>query len=626
MNVRIEPESGELFAKGKFKVITEDRSRREFDFNLHGTFLVQDLKVNGRPADFRTERNEPWMIIPSSKKVTVKIPRVNDRNIIDVDIIYHGKLEDIPEFGAYEDQKWALDDRINSRMIELANYSCWYPQFSFGVRFDTDLVLSLPEGWNGVCSGKKTAEWKEDGRMLSRWLSADDTDIVVVASPQLKLKTHEGSKINIQIYHTQMPDDFLDSEIRQIERTVDLYTHLLGPTVIPAGTVKHVFSPKRKGQGGAGIARPGMIVTSEGRTLDALKKDPDFSLFHGIAHEIAHFWWNFGSGQGDWVNETFAEYFASVADQHIMSEEKFENNLERYSQMVEGLPDTAPPLSSVPFAEGETNYIVRYYKGSLMLDDIRGRIGDKRFFEICRNFFSEFHRDLIGTPEFRNFWGKRIPEHQEVLNAWLDSAGGLPIFSPGFNDANNQKAGGKTIHPSIEVRVGAGIPVEDYLHTHIFSGFGATIPLKRRLSLSLDLGYWRSTVEEIPDKFYDGHLKAFPLLASFQFFFSRHERINPYIFIGGGYIFCSFTMQDIITIPEITIDQTVKSGPCVDAGIGIDVIVSHSFGIRAEATHFFRKTTGITTITDINFGTSTREFPVNLNAWIFRIGIRYSIE
>jgi hypothetical protein len=426
LKVRIEPESGELFVEGKFRVLLGEQPLNEFDFNLHGTFSIQKLKVEGQPVDFHMERNEPWIIIPSSNKITVKIPEVNDRKTIDVEIVYHGKLEDIPEFGTYEDQKWALDDQINPRMIELANYSCWYPQFSFGVRFAIDLVLSLPDGWNCVCSGEKIDEWRDGNRKLSRWVSRNDTDIVIVGSPRLKLKTYKGNRIDIHLYHTQMPESYLESEISQIEETVNLYADLLGQTDIPAGTVKHVFSPKRKGQGGAGIARPGMIVSSEGHTLEDLKEDPDFSLFHGIAHEIAHFWWNFGSGQGDWINETFAEYFASVADQHIMSEEKFKSDLESYRELVQGLPDDAPPLSSVPFAEGETNYIVRYYKGSLMLDDIRNKIGDRSFFKVCRDFFQKFHHDLIGTAGFREFWGDRLPECKDMLNAWLDSGGGLP--------------------------------------------------------------------------------------------------------------------------------------------------------------------------------------------------------
>jgi outer membrane protein W len=195
-----------------------------------------------------------------------------------------------------------------------------------------------------------------------------------------------------------------------------------------------------------------------------------------------------------------------------------------------------------------------------------------------------------------------------------------------LNTAESAVGSQTKIQLSFEVQGGAGIPAEESLNTHVVSGFGVTIPMEKRLSLSLDLGYWRSNVEEAPDKFHDGHLKAFPLLASLQFFLSRQNRVNPYVFLGGGYIFCSFEMEDIITIPEITIDQSVKSGSCLQAGFGIGVPISRSFGLFTEAIFFYRKTKGITTIADLNFGISTKEFPVNLSAWIFQIGIKYFIK
>jgi len=201
-----------------------------------------------------------------------------------------------------------------------------------------------------------------------------------------------------------------------------------------------------------------------------------------------------------------------------------------------------------------------------------------------------------------------------------------PRFSQKYTDKNDPKAGRKNARMSLEVQTGAGIPAEDYLDIHAVSGFGVTIPLKKRLSLCLDLGYWKSAVEEVPTKFYDGHLKAFPFLASLEFSLSRQNRINPYVFLGGGYIFSSFSMKDIITIPEITIDQSVKNGLCFRAGLGICIPISLSWGVFTEASYFYREATGITTITDLNFGTSTREFPVNFRAWIFQIGIKYFIQ
>jgi len=71
-----------------------------------------------------------------------------------------------------------------------------------------------------------------------------------------------------------------------------------------------------------------MIVTSEGRVLEELASDPKFSLLQDMAHEIAHFWWNFGAGQGDWINEAFAEYWSAVAVERIVSEELFQKVLD----------------------------------------------------------------------------------------------------------------------------------------------------------------------------------------------------------------------------------------------------------------------------------------------------------
>jgi hypothetical protein len=179
---------------------------------------------------------------------------------------------------------------------------------------------------------------------------------------------------------------------------------------------------------------------------------------------------------------------------------------------------------------------------------------------------------------------------------------------------------------SLEIHAGAGFPTEDYLDTHVVSGFGITFPLKQRLFLSLDLGYWEEAVEENPDKFYEGRLKSIPFLASFRFFFARQKRVNPYAFLGAGYVFCFFEMEDIITIPEITIDQSVKNGPCFQVGIGIDVPISRSFGVFTEAAYFHRKSTVITMISDLNFGTSIEEFPVKHHSWIIQIGFKYFVK
>ncbi len=423
LNVKIEPEHGSIAVQGEFDIPIKDSNAKELVFDLHETFTISELRVDGKKADFSFRTKEFSFLNPATRTVVVSLPADPSRKTAHVKISYAGPLKVLPEFGAEPNQKLALDDQINSRMVELASYSSWYPQFPFGQPLQSKLTVSLPQGWTTVCSGKKLDERVQKGRTVTRWSSGNDTDILVLASKNYRIKSATQAGTLIEIYHTQMPEAFIDREFKQISGVLELYSQQLGRTSIPGDTVKHVFSPKRKGQGLAGISRPGMIATSEGRTLDSLAGDPNFSLFQGIAHEIAHFWWNFGAGQGDWVNEAFAEYFSVVAVQKISSDEDFRKVLASYRRNVGELPTDAPSLSKVPFAGGQVNWVVRYKKGALMLNLLRETMGDDKFFAAARSFFQTYKGQRIGTAEFRNFWKNELGEKADLIDACLDTPG-----------------------------------------------------------------------------------------------------------------------------------------------------------------------------------------------------------
>ena len=426
LRARIEPTSGNLAVQAKMDIPLQP-GVKNLQFNLHATFVIKKLLLDGHDAVFSSAEGEPLFTLPRPQRVTVTLPAGFAQDKVHMDIEYEGRLKEVPEFGASPNAKEEMDDQINARLVELANYSSWYPEFSFGTPLRATLEVSLPQGWITICSGKQTESRIAEGREITRWSSPNDIDILVVASPNFKKKSFREAGTNIEIYYTRMPEAFIDNEVQQLAGVLNLYTERLGETNVPAGTIKHVYSPKRKGQGMAGIARPGMIVTSEGITMDSLAADPHFSLFQGIAHEIAHFWWNFGTGQGDWINEAFAEYFSATAVQKVSGEQAFQDLLANYRKQVRVLPPDAPSLATVPFGGRDVLFIVRYYKGSLMLDTLRQTMGDDKFFQACRAFFDTYHGKSIGTPEFRTFWKDRLGDHKALVDTWIDSQGGLPL-------------------------------------------------------------------------------------------------------------------------------------------------------------------------------------------------------
>ena len=411
LKVTIDPELGTIAVCGKIDVPRSEPASKRVQFGLHETFAIKQLSVNGHIVSFSFQPAEPTAINPATRNVLVNLPSDSQSDMIHLEMEYGGRLKEIAEFGTFPDQKQAMDDQINPRLVELANYSSWYPQFFvFGRPIKIALEVSLPQGWIAVCSGKNISDRVKDGRAITQWFSPNDTDILIAASPNYKRQVVYLQGAELEIYYTQLPEEFVESEGQQVAEVMKLFTGRLGETTIPSGTVKHVYSPKRKGQGRAGIARPGMIITSEGRILDALASDPKSSVFQDIAHEIAHFWWNFGAGQGDWINEAFAQYFSALAVEKVLSEQQFQSVLKNYRAAVHELPPEAASLSKVPF-DG-SGFVIRYYKGSLLLDHLRHVLGDDAFFRACRDFFQTYKGRSIGTADFRSFWKTRLGDHE----------------------------------------------------------------------------------------------------------------------------------------------------------------------------------------------------------------------
>ncbi len=423
LKVGIEPAAGTIAVRGTIELPVEPGSKT-LQFKLHETFAIRRMLINGKRAKFSFRPTEPNPMLPATKEVTVILP-VNTTGEASMDIEYGGKLKVLPEFGTFPDRRPAMDDQINSRMVELAVYSSWYPLFGqFGHPVESQLEVSLPKGWMAICSGRKLDEAAKDERSITRWSSRKDTDLLITAAPNYKLQVVSTADGQVEVYYTQLPKEFIEREGADIATVLGLLSQGLGAPPINSAVVKHVFSPKHRGQGRAGISRPGMIVTSEGIVLEELSRNPKFSLFQDLAHEIAHFWWNFGAGQGDWINEAFAEYSSAVAVRQVFGSPEFEKILARYRDQVRQLPADAPSLAKVPF-DG-SGFVVRYYKGSLLLEYLRQTMGEDQFYKATLEFYGTFKGKAMGTAEFREFWKQKMGDNKDLIDLWLDSSGGVP--------------------------------------------------------------------------------------------------------------------------------------------------------------------------------------------------------
>jgi hypothetical protein len=176
---------------------------------------------------------------------------------------------------------------------------------------------------------------------------------------------------------------------------------------------------------------------------------------------------------------------------------------------------------------------------------------------------------------------------------------------------------------SLHINGGFCWMLKENIDSGLKTGFGFSVPLLKNTALILDFGYWKSSVHEEPDNFFDGTLSMAPFQASLYYILFETQRLAPYVFGGTGFIFSHFEIEDLITIPEVSIEQKVNNGISFQAGVGSFLRINNSISLYGEACFLYRKGEVTTTITDMNFGESKENFSLNLSSLVLSIGIKY---
>jgi len=173
--------------------------------------------------------------------------------------------------------------------------------------------------------------------------------------------------------------------------------------------------------------------------------------------------------------------------------------------------------------------------------------------------------------------------------------------------------------------IGVNIPSDRNIASGLWSSIGFSIPVDRAFFLAFDFGYWTSDITGSADSLLDGTLYVNPFLVSVQYVLFPDSILTPYISLGGGFVFSSFKIGNILTIPEIHISQKIENGPGGKLSAGLELDVRKNLSIVGEVSYLLRRTKGMSTIQDMNFGSSTDEFSVNLSSLILHLGLRYTL-
>lgn len=309
---------------------------------------------------FDTASESPIIYIPEGR--TLKLDRlINSPEEQSIFFEYECNIGEISNWGRSFTENW----------IELGYYTAWYPVNAESENTISNINIFIDSLYKVSGSGiinHRGQSWE----MNQSWEAFDN---VIIASKDLKSKKLKDGDITVEVVYTNFPESDLDSVLLGCKNILNFYKQIYAPLSDNSNYLKFVISPTG---GSGGYSRKNYISL----------RSNYFStqMIMGIAHEMAHFWWNKADVNTwqDWLNEAFAEYSMLLYIKQRFGEDVFDTYIDIYKENI----IRSCPIWGIDRATPEA-YTSLYEKGSLILYDLEKLIGSERFFKFLHHILYE---------------------------------------------------------------------------------------------------------------------------------------------------------------------------------------------------------------------------------------------
>ncbi|MCX6565512.1 MAG: hypothetical protein NTW38_03675 [Candidatus Aminicenantes bacterium] len=163
---------------------------------------------------------------------------------------------------------------------------------------------------------------------------------------------------------------------------------------------------------------------------------------------------------------------------------------------------------------------------------------------------------------------------------------------------------------------------ENNLHVGLATGFAMTVPLTARLAVTAEIDHWATASRSSFRKLYNGRLAVTPFLLGLRYEFGGNGYFVPYAVAGTGYVGTKFWIDPVVTLPEVTIEQNVRSGWGGYFGFGASWRLAALWEFFSEIDYLVRTAPCRTVVRDPNLRVTAEDIWVNLHVVYWKFGFR----
>jgi opacity protein-like surface antigen len=163
---------------------------------------------------------------------------------------------------------------------------------------------------------------------------------------------------------------------------------------------------------------------------------------------------------------------------------------------------------------------------------------------------------------------------------------------------------------------------ENNLHVGLATGFAMTVPLTARLAVTAEIDHWTTASRSSFRKLRDGRLALTPFLLGLRYEFGGDGYFVPYAVAGTGYLGTKFRISPAVALPEVTIEQNVRSGWAGYFGFGASWRLAALWEFFSEIDYLIRTAPCRTVVRNLNLGAVAEDIWVNLHVVYWKFGVR----
>lgn len=337
---------------------------------------------------------------------------------------YSGPLA-TPEGGPIADTRLAYVGPEGSYLFYAAR---WFPFHGYAAdRATSDISLTVPGNWTvaGHSANPVTPVTNREGRKTFTFVETQPVLPGSFAAGQFITKTINSSGLQLDLAVLPGSEGRLQEFGQEIAQIVQFYNSRFGPFFLGSRfVVAESDDDTLDYYTGAGI----MFIAH--KTLVSDKPLP----IDDLAREVAYQWWGQAVGLKSfdyaWLSQGLAEYSSVLYRESQQSPAEFHETLSEIIELALAFEQEAS-ISRAPAQLNDQSPAYRsvvFYKGAYVYHMLRTTIGDDKFFNLLKTYYSTYKGQNTGIEDFETLADKVSGQKlRGFFGMWIDSTG-VPEF------------------------------------------------------------------------------------------------------------------------------------------------------------------------------------------------------